>query len=116
MVNFLSEKKENLIYFNSSSTSPFYNNLSVNNLKVLPTNVIRTAIIDDTLCYRLLNDFLYVLSYYDRIFLFKRSRQNQDSKVPGLSPASLKIRKRTVLLTIEENKCNVVKVDFRIFG
>jgi hypothetical protein len=85
MVNFLNENNENLIYFNSSSTSPFYNNLSVNNLEVLPTNVIRTAIIDDILCYRLLNDFLYNNTLYTLLKLGNHNKLAEPLEISGFT-------------------------------
>lgn len=85
MVNFLTENKDNLIYFNSSSTSPFYGLSIVDNFKVLPTNVIRTAIIDDTLCYKLLNDFLYENNIYTLLKLGKNNELAEPIEISGFT-------------------------------
>ena len=85
MVNFLTENKDNLIYFNSSSTSPFYDEITVDNFKVLPTNVIRTAIIDDELCYRLLNDFLYNNTLYTLLKLGNHNKLAEPLEISGFT-------------------------------
>jgi len=85
MINYLTKNKDNLIYFNSSSTSPFYDEITVDNLKVLPTNVIRTAIIDDELCYRLLNDFLYENNLYTLLKLGKHKKLAEPIEISGFT-------------------------------
>jgi len=74
MVDFLTINKYNLIYFNSNSTATFYNEITLDNTEILPLNVIRTAINDNVLCYRLLNDFLYQNNLYT---LLKLGNQNE---------------------------------------
>lgn len=85
MIDFFKLNKDNLIYFNSNSTSPFYNELTVDNLEVLPTNVIRTAIIDDILCYRLLNDFLYNNTLYTLLKLGNHNELAEPLEISGFT-------------------------------
>jgi len=85
MINFLTLNKDNLIYFNSNSTSPFYNELTVNNLEVLPTNIIRTAIIDDELCYKLLNEFLYENTLYTLLKLGNNDELAEPLEISGFT-------------------------------
>jgi len=85
MIDFFKLNKDNLIYFNSNSTSPFYNELTVDNLEVLPTNVIRTAIIDDILCYRLLNDFLYNNTLYTLLKLGNHNKLAEPLEISGFT-------------------------------
>jgi hypothetical protein len=85
MINYLSENKDNLIYFNSSSTSPFYNKITEDNFEELPTNVIRTAIIDDELCYRLLNDFLYNNTLYILLKLGNNNKLAEPLEISGFT-------------------------------
>jgi len=85
MIDYLSENKDNLIYFNSSSTSPFYNEITTDNLEVLPTNVIRTAIIDDELCYQLLNDFLYENTLHTLLKLGNHNKLAEPIEISGFT-------------------------------
>lgn len=67
-VDLLEKNKDKVLYFDLYSTSPLQNNLP-NGMDSLPINIIRTALIDDELCYELFDRFLINNNFYNLLKL-----------------------------------------------
>lgn len=84
LVSLLNENKDNMLYFNSYSTANFYGILP-DALDNLPSNIIRTALIDDELIYNLFNNFLFGNNFYELLKLGNHIKLAQPLEISGFT-------------------------------